>query len=163
MLAKCLTQLAFFSALAGLGATGCTSGEHDQSFTFLVAPATDGSFTGWTDIKLGVDISSIGPTQLWGVSLGMRPPAPVPDLTFLATLVGKAETSTAETQVVHLDSFPKGQTTVDLDIDYTGDLHPLFMTDNEIRIDWSGTTNPDFEAWPAGGIWMQGDIVINVD
>lgn len=160
MLRTHVVKAALVGVLAGLGAAGCTSGEHSTSFSFLVAPLTDGTFGGWTDIKLGIDISSVGTTNLWGATLGMQQPAPVPDLTFLSSLVGKADETM--TTVVNQDVFPTGQPTVDLNIDYLGDLHPLFTTDNEIRIDWSGALNPAFKDWPTGGIWMQGELVVNV-
>jgi hypothetical protein len=153
------------AALLALGATGCSSvvdGEHDTTIHFLVEPASDGSFNGWTDITLDGDISSVGTTNLWGVTLQVEQPSTVPDLTFLSTLTGQAVTSTASTTVVTQDMFPRNQTTVSLDVDYLGDLHPLFESSNEIHLVWTGTTNPAFTAWPSGGIWVQGDIRINV-
>jgi len=64
--------------------------------------------------------------------------------------------------VAHLDSFPSGQPPVSMHIDYLGDLHPLFETSSMIRINWTGTVNPAFTAWPSGGIWLQGDVIINI-
>ncbi len=141
---------------------GCSNGEHDATFHFLVYPGPDANFTGWTEITLGVDINSVGTAVLYGVTLTVKPPSTLPDLSFLSTLTGQADNNGTLTKIVSCDSFPAGQPSVDLDIDYYGDLHPLFMNSNTIRIDWSGSTNPSFTAWPSGGIWMQGDVVINV-
>ena len=58
----------------------------------------------------------------------------------------------------------RDDTTVSLNVKYLGDLHPLFESSNEIHLVWTGTVNPAFTQWPAGGagIWVQGDIRINV-
>jgi hypothetical protein len=166
-LLKAMFSLGVTAALA-LGATGCSSvidGEHDTSITFLVEPAPGGtSFNGWTDIVVDGDISSVGTTNLWGVTLSVKSPSTVTDLSFLSTLTGQAVTPTASTTVATLDSFPRNQTTVSMNVVYLGDLHPLFESSDEIRIVWTGTTNPDFTGWPTDGtgIWLQGDVRINV-
>ena len=151
------------AAALGLGTAGCASGEHDTTFHFLVVPSPDATFNGWTEITLGVDINSVGTTNLWGMTMGMKAPAPVPDLTFLSTLKGQAQgASGALTTVVTEDAFPKGAPTVEMTIAYFGDLHPLFEDAHTIRLDWTGATNPAFTDWPAEGIWMEGDVIINV-
>jgi hypothetical protein len=150
------------AAALGLGGAGCASGEHDTTFHFLVVPAPDATFNGWTEITLGVDINSVGTTNLWGMTMGMKAPAPLPDLTFLSTLTGQAQTATGLTTVVTEDSFPKGAPSVEMTVAYFGDLHPLFEDAHTIRLNWSGATNPAFTDWPAGGIWMEGDVIINV-
>jgi hypothetical protein len=155
------------AAILALGATGCSAaidGEHDTTIHFLVEPAPDGTFQGWTDITLDGDINSVGTTNLWGVTLQVEQPSTVPDLTFLSTLTGQAVVGSVSTTVVTQDSFPRNDTTVSLNVKYLGDLHPLFETSNEIHLVWTGTVNPAFTQWPAGGagIWVQGDIRINV-
>jgi hypothetical protein len=150
-------------ALGSLATTGCgaIAGEHDQSIDFLVLPnASDHSFNGWTDITVGADVSSVGVTNLYGVTLAVKSPSTVTDLTFLSTLTGTA----AGTPVAHLDSFPRDQTTVSMHVDYLGDLRPLFENSNTIRIVWTGQANPAFTDWPAGntGIWVEGDVFVNI-
>ncbi len=152
-------------AAAGLalGTAGCASGEHDTTVHFLVEPVPGGTtWSGWTELTLGVDIDSVGTTNLWGVTLGMNAPAPVPDLTFLSSLLGQSQVGDVLTPIVSQDSFPAGEPSVELKLLYFGDLHPLFESPNTIRLQWSGQTNPDYKNWPAGGILMQADIVINV-
>ncbi len=155
------------AAVLALGVTGCSAaidGEHDTTIHFLVVPAPDTSFNGWTDITLDGDINSVGTTNLWGVTLQVEQPSAVTDLTFLSTLTGQAVVGDVSTTVVTQDSFPRGQSTVSLNVEYLGDLHPLFESSNEIHLVWTGTVNPAFTGWPAGdtGIWVQGDIRINV-
>jgi hypothetical protein len=144
-----------------LSTTGCSSGLQDATFHFLVEPA-NGTFNGWTEITLGVDITTVGPATLAGCSLQLKPPATLPDLTFLSTLQGAADTGEMVTPVVSLDSFPPGQPSVALNLLYSGDLHPLFMDAHTIKLDWTGATNPAFTAWPTGGFWMEGDVEISV-
>jgi len=151
--------------LLALGSAGCASvvsGNQDTTIHFLVEPKSDGSFFGWTEITVDGDINSVGVANLYGVSLGLEQPSTVSDLTFLSTLTGQAVTPTALTTVAHLDTFPRDQPTVSMHIDYLGDLHPLFESSTTIRINWTGTVNPAFTAWPTGGIWLQGDVTINI-
>jgi hypothetical protein len=150
-------------ALAGTGCAGSVSGEHDTTFHFLVAPQSDGSFWGWTEITVGGDINSVGVANLWAVRLSVEMP-PEADLSFLSTLKGEAVTPNARTTVVTSDAstFVPGTQSTSLNVVYLGDLHPLFKDSTTIRIEWSGATNPAFTTWPSGGIWMQGDVIINV-
>jgi hypothetical protein len=153
------------AAFLALGATGCSAaidGEHDTTIHFLVEPGASGAFNGWTNIVLDGDINSVGTANLWGVTLQVEQPSTATDLSFLSTLTGQAVTATASTTVITQDMFPRNQTTVSCNVEYLGDLHPLFESSDEIHLVWTGTINPDFTAWPSGGIWVQGDIRINV-
>ena len=102
-------------------------------------------------------ISSVGTTVLWGVTLSVESP-PESDLSFLSSLTATAGGQTVAT----LSSFPAGEQSAPMNITYFQDLHPLFESASTIRINWSGTTNPAFNAWPSTGIWMQADVKINV-
>jgi hypothetical protein len=145
-------------ALASTGCGSVVSGEHSQSFNFLVNPVPGGtSFSGWTNINVAGNINSVGPADLWGVTLGVQSP-PEADLSFMSTLAGSAMGTTVAT----LNSFPAGEQTANMTIVYLGDLHPLFQDSSTIHIIWTGTTNPAFTAWPSGGIWVQGNVTINV-
>jgi hypothetical protein len=145
-------------------AAGCSSvgGEHDTTFHFLVAPQSNGTFWGWTEIHLSTDINSVGTTVLWGVTLSVESP-PEADLSFLSTLTGAAVVGETRTPVAKVDSFSVGEQTANMTILYFGDLHPLFKDSQTIRLEWSGATNPAFTAWPSGGIWIAGDVTINVE
>jgi hypothetical protein len=151
------------AAVLGLSTGGCSaveSGEHEQHVSFLVVPQ-GGTFSGWTDITLGEDIDQFGSAELWGVTLSVMTPPTVTDLSFFSTLTATAKGTTVATQ----SEFPRGAPSVDLHLDYLGDLHPLFESQTEIRITWTGSLNPAFNAWPAdnAGIWVQGEVVINLD
>jgi hypothetical protein len=149
-----------------LCATSCGSvysGEHDTTFHFLVAPKSDGTFWGWTEIMVGIDVNSVGVANLWEVTLSIQPPQDQgADLSFLSNLKGEAVVGMTRTEVATLDSIPRGTKNAAMTVEYTGDLHPLFKDSSTIRIEWTGATNPAFTAWPQGGIWVQGDVVINV-
>ena len=153
------------TALSSGGCASALSGTHDTDFDFLVEPVPAGTFQGWTNITLGEDISSFGEAELYGVSLQVetaKSPT-VTDLTFLSSLKAFAVTSTGTTQLAHVSSFPRGSTTADMYIDYLGDLHPMFENDTTIHIIWTGSVNPAFTGWPSGGIWVSGDVTINLD
>jgi hypothetical protein len=145
-------------ALTSMSCGSVISGEHSQSFNFLVEPHSDGTFSGWTNIHVAGNINSVGTTVLYGVTLSVQSP-PEADLSFLSTLTGEAMGTTVAT----LNSFPPGQQTANMTIVYLGDLHPLFEDSSTIHIVWTGSTNPAFTAWPQGGIWVQGNVVINVE
>jgi hypothetical protein len=148
------------TALLGIASTGCGAiedGTHDTTVHFLAEPS-NGAFAGWSDITLDGNISSVGTTVLWGITLSVEMPAEA-DLSFLSTLTAAAAGQTVAT----LDSFPRGEQSALMNITYFQDLHPLFETSSTIRINWAGTTNPDFQSWPSGGIWLQADIKINVE
>ncbi len=125
-------------------------------------PAT-GSFNGWTDITVDGDISSVGTTNLWGVTLQVEQPSTVTDLSFLSTLTGQAVTSTATTTVVTQDTFPRNTPTVSLNVKYLGDLHPLFESSDEIHLVWTGDHQPRLHGVAVrDGHLGSGDIRINV-
>jgi hypothetical protein len=153
------------AAALGLAGTGCAAlidGTHDVTMDFLVEPA-GGSFHGWTQVTLDQDINTVSSAVLDGVTLQVEKPAGIADLSFLASLTGTAVTPTARTAVVTQTDFPKGQQIVTLNLLYYGDLHPLFQDDHTIRIDWDGAIDPSFTAWPSGGIWVQGDVQIDLN
>jgi hypothetical protein len=150
------------AAFVGLCGAGCASGQHDATFNVLVdPPAFGGPFTTGTVITLDADISSVGSATLYGLTLSTSPPSSLPDLSFLSTLQGQAENGSMLTTLVTQDSFPVGQPSVEMTIVYFGDLRPLFQSDGSIQINWSGTTNPAYKGFPAGGGWMLGDVTIN--
>jgi hypothetical protein len=159
------TLLVAAAAALAMSSTGCASlvdGDHDISVDFLVVPV-NGTFFGWTEITVDENIDTVSSAKLDGVVLQVEKPANIPDLSFLQNLTGTAVTSTARTVVVQQTSFPKGVQTVELQLVYYADLHPLFENQNTIRIDWTGSTNPSFTDWPAGGIWVQGNVQVELE
>ncbi len=158
-----LRALCVAAAALSLSTSGCASlltGEQDATADFLVEPKSDGTFWGWTEITVGGDINSVGPANLEAVTLQVEKPPGFDDLSFLASLKGEAVTPTARTTVAVLDSFPRGEEAVVMNIVFQGDLHPLFKDQSTIRIEWTGATNPAFTNWPDGGIWVKADVKI---
>ncbi len=156
--------VAAFAAFA-LSTSGCAAlitGDQDADASFPIKPRSDGTFWGWTEITVGADINSVGPATLTAVTIEVEQPEGYPDLNFLTSLKGETVTDTARTTVVTLDSFPKGEQAVVMNIVYQGDLHPLFKTSDTIRIEWTGTTNPAFTDWPADGFSIKANVKINI-
>ncbi len=152
-------------ALSSGGCAAVLSGTHDTDFDFLVEPLPNGTFQGWTDISLSQDIGSFGAAELYAVSLQVetaKSPT-TPDLTFMSSLTAYATVAGKNTQLAHVKSFPRDETTAEMYIDYLGDLHPLFEDAHTIRIIWEGSPNPAYTAWPAGGFWVSGDVTINLN
>jgi hypothetical protein len=133
------------------------NGQHSTDMHFLVVPS-NGSFAGWSAVDLGFDVNSVGSAHLWGASLSVESP-PEADLSFLSSVTGQANGTT----LANLSSFSAGEQNAPMDITYYDDLKPLFESSSKIRIDWAGTLNPDFTAWPSGGIWVTANVTVNVD
>jgi hypothetical protein len=149
----------------GTASAGCASlaaGDHDEICHFQLGPSDSHAFTAWTEISFDNSIDQVGLTTLTAATLTVRPPSDLTDLTFLESLLGEADNGTFVTPVLSASSFPKGELTVPLTVVYDGDLHPLFMNSNTIKIDWSGTTNPSYAGWPTSDVWMQADLTIDI-
>jgi len=95
-------------------------------------------------------VNSYGRATLGFVRLDVLPPAQ--DLTFLSSVLGEAVTSTKRTKIVSQSPFPKGEPNVILDLAYEDDIRPFFEDGHKVRLEWTGQTNPNFLAWPPGGI-----------
>jgi hypothetical protein len=138
--------------LVGFGSMGCSSivSEQDLDASFTVTPKADGTYFWWNEITLGEDVNSFGVARLQFVRLDAQ--APAKDLTFLSMVQGEAVTSQARTLIAKRDGMPKGEPNVVLDVLHEGDVRPFFEDGRTVRIEWTGTTNPNFMAWPTGGI-----------
>ncbi len=102
--------------------------------------------------------------KLYGVTLKVEKPPTITDMSFMSSLTAYAVNASGEqTQVAHVESFDRGETSVQMHVDYFGDLHPLFKDAHTIHIIWVGSANPAFTAWPSDGIWVSGDVTINLD
>jgi hypothetical protein len=148
--------------------SGCLAvfgGLQNTTINVQYVPNSTGVFSGWTEITVGGDINSVNSATLVSVTLDASTPVGTPDLSFIGSLKGEAVTATARTTVVTLDSFPKGEQSVAMNVVYDGDLHPLFKDSQTIRIEWTGTSNPAFTAWPPGGVGfgVQGNVQIDVE
>jgi hypothetical protein len=75
---------------------------------------------------------------------------------------GELVTPTERVPVAKKDTMPKNEPTVVLDRLYDGDLRRFFVGGHTVRIEWKGTRNPAVEI-PAGGLWVQVRVRVNVE
>lgn len=157
--------LAAALALAALPCTtGCAavSSEQDADAKFLVAPMGNGSFFGWSEITIDQDPNSVDKATLQAVTVEVMDPPEVTDMTFIQSLLGEVVKDTTRTKGAEKTAMPKGERVVPLDILYKDDLRSLFK-DHTIRLEWTGSTNPSFTGWPAGGIWVRAHMIVHVE
>jgi hypothetical protein len=150
--------------VAAVTAAGCGSvaGEQDFDASLTVTPKADGTFFWWTEVTLDQDVNSFGSAHLQFVRLDVVPPAQ--DLTFLADVKGEAVTPSQRTALVSKQGMPKDELTVILDVLYDGDIRPFFTDEgHKVRVEWTGRTNPAFNAWPKDGITVNVKVRIRLD
>lgn len=152
-------------ALLALSSGGCASvvGEQDADAKFLVLPTKDGTFFGWSEITIEEDASSVSGATLRAVTVEVLEPSSVPDMGFVKGVLGEVVTSKERVRGVEKSPMPAGERVVPLDIVYTGDLRSFFEDGHTIRIEWTGSTNPSFTAWPKDGIWIRAHIIVAVE
>ena len=154
------------TAAMGLSSSSCSLiyGVHDLDSKFLVKPFGDNTaFKGWTEFEVGEDISSVNRANVLAVTLSLLDEQSG-DLSFLVSVTGSMKDSAGQpVPVVAQDSFPRSESSVIMDILYKDDLKPL-VNGGTIRIDWSGTTDPNF-GWSQypDGFWIRTQIKINVE
>jgi hypothetical protein len=153
-------------AALALSTSSCAAlftGTQSATVEFPVIPNGDGTFFGWTETTVGADISSVSSATLLSVVVDTETPEGTPDLTYIGSLKGEAVVGTTRTTVVTQTQFPAGEQAVILNQVYFGDLHPLFKDERTIRIEWTGTINPAFTAWPPDGFKVRGSIQIDIE
>lgn len=145
-------------AVMAMGTFGCSSvvSEHDVDANFTVTPDVNGTFFWWNEVTLDGDVNSYGAARLGFVRVSVAPPAE--DLTFLDEILGEAVTSTGRTPLVSKSDIPVKEPDVILDVLHEGDVRPFFEDGKKVRVEWTGRTNPNFLAWPPGGI----DVAVKV-
>ena len=134
---------------------GCSSvvGDQEVETIFRVKPRSDGSFWGWSEISIEEDPSSVERASISWCTLYAEEP-PNADLVFIQTVTGEAVTDEARTVLATQSEFPPGESEVSLDILYDGDIKGFFQPvedKHKIRIEWTGATDPSFNAWPENG------------
>jgi hypothetical protein len=152
------------SALA-LSTTSCLAifgGVQTTSVTFPLEKRFDGSFWAWNEITIDQDVNSINSATLYAAKLSITSPAGA-DFTFLSSLKGEVVGAAGRTLVAKMDTVPPGEPQVLMDVVYFGDLKSLFKDSKTIRLEWSGTTNPAFTNWPAGGYTVEAEVQIDVE
>lgn len=156
-----LTLVAAF----GLSTSGCLaliSGIQDTTLEFPLEAKPNATFWAWNEIEVDQDISSINSATLVSVTLKVTAPAGQ-NFSFLKSLKGEAVTPSGRTLVAKIDNVPPQEQALILDVEYTGDLHPLFRDQHTIRFEWTGATNPAFTEWPPGGFNIEAHIQINIE
>jgi hypothetical protein len=157
------------AAVAALvGGTGCASviGDQEIETIFRVNPKNDGSFWGWSEVSFDEDPSQVDSAEIGWVTLHAEDP-PHADLTFIKTVMGEAVTETERTPLAQQSVFPPGEDEVLLDLLYDGDIRGFVQPDEDdahkIRIEWSGSTDPAFTAWPENGFRIRVTALIKID
>jgi hypothetical protein len=153
-------------AALGLSSTSClalAAGVHDTEIDFLVAPAQNNAFFGWTEITIDGDVSQANSATLQAVTLDVQTPAGTPDLSFLKSITGEIVLDEKRVLAVTGDSFPRGEQAVVLKLHFTDDLRPFFKNGNTLRVEWNGTMDPAFTKWPADGFMVRGRIKVDIE
>lgn len=149
--------LALAGGLFALVSSGCAAliGEQTAETKFLVKPAGDATFWGWSEITIEEDANSVNKATLRAVTIEPMDNPDVADMTFLQNIVGEAVTSKERTKLIDQPSLPPGERLVSVKVVYNDDLRPFFEDGHTIRVEYAGQTNPAFTAWPAEGIWVR--------
>lgn len=140
------------AALLSLFTGGC-GGDFHATAEVQLEPEPTGTLSFLANMRFS-DGTSVGSAELLALTLGVESPDSVRDLSFLRSIEAQAVTPTTTTTVATLDTFPPGERSVPMHIDYFGDLQPLFENANTIRLAWTATLDPTF-TWPDGGILVQ--------
>lgn len=152
-------------AALGFSSTSClalVAGVHDTEIDFLVPKTDNSSFFGWTEITIDGDVGDANSATIQAVTLDVEKPEGTADLSFLKTLRGELVLDEKRVVVATGDSFPRGEQAVALKVKFTEDIRPFFKNGSTLRVEWNGTTNPAFTAWPAEGFWIRGRIKIDI-
>ena len=165
-LQRVMLPLGFAAAAAlAVSTSGCLAvfgGMQSTDITFPLDRKPGGNtFFAWNEITIDQDVSSITTAKLIGVTLAIEAPEGS-DFSFLSAITGETVSPTGRTTLVHLDSIPAGESNVAMRIVFLGDLKPLFKDAHTVRIEWTGSTNPAFAAWPAGGYTIKATVQIDV-
>ena len=152
-------------AALGLSSTSClalAAGVHDTEIDFLVTKTPNNAFFGWTEITIDGDANEANSATLQAVTLDVQKPEGTPDLSFLGSLVGEIVLDDKRVVAVTGSSFPRGEQAVALKVKFTDDLRPFFKNGTTLRVEWNGTSNPAFTAWPAEGFSVRGRIKVDI-
>ncbi len=151
------------AALLGVsaGASACASllGEETIEAFIDVNHTNSGSFWGFTEYELDTAADEDQGAILKRVLL--RAPSGVDNLRFITSLFGEAVTPDERTPLVEGGDFPENDTMAALDVLYNDDLRPFFPDGKKIRVEWSGTIDPNYQ-FPAEGHRVEALIVIEV-
>jgi hypothetical protein len=155
------------ACLALASSTGCSAvvGDQEIDTIFRVAPQSDGSFFGWSEVSIDEDPDQVDSARIGWVTLLAEDP-PNADLTFIQTVTGESVTPEARTTLASKTQFPPGEEEVPLDIVYGGDIRDFFVPTEDrykIRIEWKGATDPAFTAWPENGFRIRVTALIEID
>ena len=159
---------AALTAALALGASACSvvTGEHEAETKFLVKPTSQSTFSGWSEISVSQDPSSVDGVELMFVRLEARDDN-VPDLTFIKSITAEAVVDGVSTVVAKKSPMPAGERIVPLDRAYHGDIRKFFYADDEndgytVHVDWHGEVDLT-KTIPPEGVWMRVLVAIRVE
>ncbi|AUX47215.1 hypothetical protein SOCE26_087270 [Sorangium cellulosum] len=156
------------AAALSLGASSCASivGEHEAETKFLVKPSTQAKFSGWSEVSVSQDPSSVDGAKLMFIRLEARDNN-VPDLTFIKSITAEAVVDGAATKIAGKSPMPTGERIVPLDRAYHGDIRKFFYEDTEnggytVHVDWRGELDLTKKI-PEEGVWMKVIVAVSIE
>lgn len=154
-------------AACALAGSGCATlvGEQNADGFFRVVPREDGTFSGWTQLGIGVDPDSVDRATLVRGFLEAREGAE--DLTFIQQVTAEVVVPEPDTrqEVAVGSDFPVLDTLGPMDVTFHDDLRPFAFVedgDHKVRIEWNGTVDPNADI-PEEGYEVGVLITIDVE
>jgi hypothetical protein len=164
---RALSTVTLCASLA-LGTSACATlrGEHEAETRFLVKPSAQATFSGWSEITISEDPSSVDGAELMYIRLEAQDSS-VQDLTFIRGVTAEVKVAGVSTKVAEKAPMPPGERIVPLDRVYHGDLRKFFYEDAEndgytVHIDWRGSVDAA-KPIPAEGVWMKVKFAVRID
>ncbi len=150
---------AIFGVSAGASSCASLLGEETIEAFIDVNHTGSGNFWGFTEYEL----ESAAPEDQGAIlkRVLLRAPSDANNLRFITSLFGEAVTPEERTPLVEGGDFPENDTMAALDVLYDDDLRPFFPDGKKIRVEWSGTIDPNY-VFPADGHRVEALIVIEV-
>jgi hypothetical protein len=134
-------------ALFALGAVACPGRTSTQSMstTFPMQPVAGVTFTGRTDATFSHPLPENAHARLSSVTLTTD----VSDFSWLARIEATSTPHGGEpTLLFRKEGFPPGSSSVDLEVEYDGDVRPFFIDGTSVHLDWSGAYAPTVHPYP---------------
>jgi hypothetical protein len=134
-----------------LGCGGKVEGQDGAEFEFTVKNQPSGAFSFESIINVEQDVSGAPFSVLVSVTLEVESPQGE-TLAFIEEVQADAVVSGKHTELVTLDSEGARGSSASMDIQYKGDLRPMFPDGHTIDVAWNGRIDPRFGPLPADGI-----------
>ncbi len=159
---------AALAAVLALGASACASvaGEYEAETKFLVKPTSQSVFSGWSEVGVSQDPSSVDGAKLMFIRLEAQD-SNVRDLSFIKSITAEVVVDGVATEVARKSPMPPGERIVPLDRVYHGDIRQFFYEDTTnggytVHVDWRGTADLT-KAIPPEGVWMKVIVAVRIE